>query len=64
MALVAMDKWYWTRMAGILLDGRRCDLALAQARAAAAAEGTAERWEPAGTRWKLRLSSASLHRKP
>ncbi len=46
VALVAMAKWYWDRMAGIYLDGRRYDLALAQARAAA--EGTAERWETAG----------------
>ncbi len=43
-----MATWYWDRMAGIYLDGRRYDLALAPARAAAAAEGTAERWETAG----------------
>ncbi len=41
-----MAKWYWDRMAGIYLDGRRYDLALAPARATA--EGTAERWEISG----------------
>ncbi len=43
-----MAKWYWDRMAGAYLDGRRYDLVFFPARAAAAAEGIAERWETAG----------------
>ncbi|MCP4694868.1 MAG: hypothetical protein GY859_42965 [Desulfobacterales bacterium] len=45
-----MAKWYWDRMAGFYPGGRRCDLALAPAWAAAAAEGAAERWETKGIR--------------
>ncbi len=44
-------------MAGIYLSGRRNDLDRAPARAAAAVEGTADRWDQRGHR----LLSASLH---
>ncbi len=53
-ALAPMAKWYWVRMAGIYLVGRRYGLALTPARAAGAATGTVECWETAGTveRWE------------
>ncbi len=54
-----MAKWYWDRMAGLYLDGRRYDLALAPARAAAATEGIAERWEtPRETTWETARETA------